>query len=85
VDFSLFRELAPAHQPQVDLQQSIKGLVSGLQAIGFADRDFRSSDKMRLKVLSDLMADGWLSRDVRWTRRRAEPLRATHAVSQAVA
>jgi nucleoside-diphosphate-sugar epimerase len=71
VDFSLFRQLAPDHQPVVSLRQSIDGLVSGLQGIGFADGDFRSSDKMRLKVLSSLMEAGWLSPDLRWKRRNA--------------
>ncbi|MCK8786199.1 SDR family oxidoreductase [Roseomonas sp. NAR14] len=68
VDFSLFREMAPAHQPQVNLAGSIDGLVTGLRAIGFADPEFRHSDRIRLKVLSDLMAGGLLGDDLRWRR-----------------
>lgn len=66
VDFSLFEELAPEHQPEVDLAGSIDGLVRGMRAIGFADRDFRESSKMRLKMLSSLIATDWLSSGLRW-------------------
>ena len=68
VDFSLYRELAPEHQPRVDLAGSIRGLVDGLRAIGFDDRAFRDSDRIRLRVLSGLMEKGALSADLRWQR-----------------
>jgi len=66
VDFSLFRELAPAHQPQVDLAQSIGALVSGLRRIGFDDPDFRNGRNVRLKMLDRLLADGEIGDDLRW-------------------
>jgi nucleoside-diphosphate-sugar epimerase len=66
VDFSLFKELAPEHQPRVDLTQSITGLVSGMRSINFADRDFRSSQLMRLKTLSLRLSTGELTPDLRW-------------------
>jgi nucleoside-diphosphate-sugar epimerase len=68
VDFSLYRKLAPNHQPRVDLRQSIDGLVTGLRDLGFADRNFRESDKIRLKTLSRLVAANRLSTDLRWMR-----------------
>lgn len=72
VDFSLFRQLAPAHQPQVDLGASIAGLVGGLRGIGFADAEFRRSPRLiRLNAVSALMESGMLSRDLRWTWRPA--------------
>lgn len=72
VDFSLFRELAPAHQPQADLAASIAGLVAGLRAIGFADAAFRrSAHFIRLNALAALMERGALTRELRWAWRAA--------------
>ncbi len=58
VNFDLFRQLAPEHQPQFDLQNSIKGLVEGLKAICFKDSNFRESELMRLNVISKLLNQG---------------------------
>lgn len=69
VDFSRFRELAPRHQPQQDLLETITELRNGLEAMGFRDRDFRSSNFIRLKVLNDLRERGYLTGELRWTRR----------------
>lgn len=68
VDFGLFARLAPNHQPQMSLVQSIRGLLDGLQRMGFADPQFRTSSLMRLHVLQDHIAAGRLSEDLRWTR-----------------
>ncbi|RVT93566.1 NAD-dependent epimerase/dehydratase family protein [Sphingomonas crocodyli] len=68
VDFSLYAALAPSHQPQVTLRQSIAELVDGLGAMGFADADFRSSPMIRLRVLQDHIAAGRLSEDLCWQR-----------------
>ncbi len=70
VDFSLFRQLAPAHQPRVDLTASIAGLVAGLREIGFADADFRRSPRLiRLNTVAAMMERGLLSPDLRWAWR----------------
>jgi len=66
VDFSLYRRLAPTHQPQVTLEQSIRELKDGLTEMNFADRNFRSSQFMRLKVLERHIAEGRLGDDLRW-------------------
>jgi nucleoside-diphosphate-sugar epimerase len=66
VDFARFRELAPHHQPQVTLAASVRRLRDGLAAIGFADREFRGSQHMRLKVLDRLMAEGKLDEALHW-------------------
>ncbi len=71
VDFSRFAALAPEHQPETDLATSVRRLIAGLQAIGFADADFRNSHLMRLKVLSSLVAQGRLSPHLAWTERAA--------------
>ena len=66
VDFALFRSLAPDSIPQVTLDQSITRLRDGLTAMGFKDKDFRSSPYMRLKTLERHMAAGRLGMDLRW-------------------
>ena len=69
VDFSRFAALAPEHQPETDLAASVRRLVGGLQAIGFADAAFRNSHLMRLPVLSSLVAESRLSPRLKWTER----------------
>lgn len=66
VDFGLYRELAPHHQPQVTLAQSIRELKAGLEGIGFHDEDFRNSNLMRLKMLEAHIGQGRLTSDLRW-------------------
>ena len=66
VDFDLYRRLAPGHQPQVTLDQAIRELKSGLEGMGFADKDFRNSGYMRLKMLESHMRGGRMSDDLRW-------------------
>jgi nucleoside-diphosphate-sugar epimerase len=68
VDFSLFRQLAPEHQPLSTLGDSIGRLKSGLANMGFADRDFRNSALIRLKTLDRLIARGVLLPSLRWHR-----------------
>jgi nucleoside-diphosphate-sugar epimerase len=67
VDFALWRKLAPRHQPQVTLADSIAALRDGLTAIGFADAGFRDSRLIRLKVLDGLMAAGQVDTSLRRT------------------
>jgi nucleoside-diphosphate-sugar epimerase len=66
VDFSLFARLAPEHQPVVTLERSIARLVQGLRAIGFADREFRSSGLIRLRTLAGLIESRQVSPELRW-------------------
>jgi len=66
VDFGLFRQLAPEYQPIKTLQDSVRDLRDGLSAIGFADADFRNSDRIRLKVLDRHMQEGRMTSDLRW-------------------
>jgi nucleoside-diphosphate-sugar epimerase len=67
VDFSLFKSLAPEHQPKYDLPTTIKELRAGLEEMCFADRDFRKSHLMRLNALSALRNKRLLTEDLRWT------------------
>lgn len=58
VDFSMFRKLAPDHQPLTTLPESVRRLRVGLSEMGFADRDFRSSQFIRLHVLARQISNG---------------------------
>jgi nucleoside-diphosphate-sugar epimerase len=70
VDFSLFKTLAPDHQPQSDLLGTVEALCQGLRAIDFNDRDFRNSWFMRLRVIADLTSRGLLDATLQWTDKR---------------
>lgn len=66
VDFGLYRSLAPDHQPETSLDQSIQNLITGLQRMNFNDGDFRSSDLMRLKVLQGHIDSHRLGLNLEW-------------------
>jgi nucleoside-diphosphate-sugar epimerase len=66
VDFSLFRKVAPDHQPQMTLEGTIQELKEGLEAMKFNDSNFRQSNFMRLKMLESHIQSGALSDDLRW-------------------
>jgi nucleoside-diphosphate-sugar epimerase len=66
VDFGLFAQLAPNHQPAATLSQTIDELRRGLIAVGFQDANFRQSQLMRLNVLDRHMTEGRLTPDLRW-------------------
>ena len=66
VDFTLYRRIAPAHQPRVTLSQSITELKEGLKLMAFNDANFRTSAFMRLKVLENHIERGRLTDDLIW-------------------
>lgn len=68
VDFALFRELAPAHQPQVDLAGAIDLLRDGIGHEPGIGADFRNSRYMRLRMLQSHIAAARLSPELRWQR-----------------
>lgn len=68
VDFSLFKRLAPEHQPVHDLEDSVVELKEGLNQIGFANAEFRRSHFMRLNHLKHLIAKGLLTDELRWVK-----------------
>jgi nucleoside-diphosphate-sugar epimerase len=67
VDFSLFKKLAPSHQPMVDLESAIAGLRDGLKGMNFRDENFRNSQFMRLKILTHLLETQLLDEKLQWT------------------
>ena len=66
VSFSLYRKLAPLHQPQVSLEESIIEIQASLEKIKFSDMNFRSSRLMRLMVLEKLIEARRLDSTLRW-------------------
>jgi len=66
VDFSLFKKLAPHHQPRLDLPTTIEKLKDGLESMGFQDENFRNSRFMRLKVLTHLRETNLLTETLEW-------------------
>ena len=68
VDFRMYRELAPGHQPQVTLKKAVSELRAGLEAMRFQNGNFRDSEFMRLKVLTGHREANRLKADLRWAR-----------------
>jgi nucleoside-diphosphate-sugar epimerase len=58
VDFGLYKQLAPHHQPVYDLPTTVHELVEGLRLIGFRDAHFRTSNLIRLNVINNLLETG---------------------------
>jgi nucleoside-diphosphate-sugar epimerase len=66
VDFSLYRTLAPNHQPKCDLLSTIGELTEGLEDMNFRDSNFRHSTFMRLNALTSLQHKELLTDDLKW-------------------
>ena len=66
VDFARFRQLAPDHQPKINLTDAIQELKSGLEGMDFRDGNFRNSPLIRLKELSTLLDRGLLTENLQW-------------------
>ena len=68
VDFSLFKSLAPDHQPQYDLTTTIAELRDGLARMDFNDTNFRQSQLIRHEVLRRYKSEQALDNDLRWAQ-----------------
>ena len=66
VDFSLFKKLAPNHQPKISLKESIKRLIIGFELINFDDKNFQNSKLIRLNVIKDHISSKRLGQNLRW-------------------
>jgi nucleoside-diphosphate-sugar epimerase len=67
VNFDLFKELAPDHQPIHDLPGTIAELKKNLLEMEFNDPNFRESKLIRLKVLSFLKEKKMINNNLEWT------------------
>lgn len=50
VNFDLFASLAPNHQPEWTLEQTIQELIEGLNGMGFANGDFQRFELHEIKT-----------------------------------
>lgn len=66
VDFSLFERLAPDHAANVDLQQSIKELVSTIECARLPEDRPRASELIRLKVLQRHIDSARVTPNLEW-------------------
>ena len=55
VSFDKYEQLAPGHQPQINLEKAVEDLKNGLQSMQFSDANFRQSKLIRLKMIQQLM------------------------------
>lgn len=67
-NFDLYKQLAPDHQPLEDLISTVREIRDNLVAMNFNDPDYRSSQLIRLQVISQLQACGRLDRHLSWIR-----------------
>jgi len=79
-DFSLFRRLAPLHQPRMRLELAILEMQSVLERY-FAANGTDFTRLNRLHVLSDLVEQGRLSPDLRWAQTPVPTAPATRYAS----
>jgi nucleoside-diphosphate-sugar epimerase len=66
VNFDLYEKLAPDHQPIWDLESTIRELRDGLKTMNFDNPNFRESQFVRLKTLSQLREQGLLNNNLEW-------------------
>lgn len=66
VSFSLFKRLAPDHQPQISLAEAVRELKAGFTEMNFQDTNYRESQYMRIKTLTGLRDLGLLDNQLRW-------------------
>jgi len=66
VDFGLYEKLAPDYQPKMTLNSAIEDLAERLDFMKFSDSDFRNSQLIRLKVLSQHCEQGRLNSQLEW-------------------
>ncbi len=72
VNFDLYKQLAPNHQPAYTLKEAIQELRDGLVAMEFKDGDFRNSLLMRLKVLTSLQESEQINGQLQWAHQTAK-------------
>ncbi len=66
VDFSLYEQWAPDHQPEWTLDQTVRELVKGLKPVLSEGVDFRSSHWIRLRQLALLIEQSLLDGRLHW-------------------
>jgi len=65
VNFDQFATLAPDHQPQFQLSETVERLIKGLNGIGFQDANYHQSELIRLNVIKKLLANGAMNNELK--------------------
>lgn len=68
VNFDLFKEIAPDHQPIWDLSKTITEIRDNLLEMNFIDPNFRESKLIRLRVLNDLQEKKLINANLEWIK-----------------
>ncbi len=66
VNFDLFKSLAPDHQNQVSLQQTILELKEGIEKFNFNGKNKIAADLIRLNVLQNLLNSNKIDLGLHW-------------------
>jgi nucleoside-diphosphate-sugar epimerase len=66
VNFDKFKKLAPYHQPQITIQETILGLIEGLKKIKFKDKNFRNGNLIRLNKINYLKHINLIGDNLKW-------------------
>lgn len=68
VDFSLFNSLASQFVPKMTLEEAVNDLVLGIQSMKFMDANFRDSQYIRLKTLTNLIELNRINNNLNWNK-----------------
>ena len=69
VSFDKFENMAPSHQPEMTLNETIKQLAESFEKITYRVESFRDSDIfIRLKTLNNLKDKGYLNANLEWAK-----------------
>ena len=66
VDFSLFKSLAPDHQPIQKIYNPISEIADGISNSNFRIKDFRKSHLVRLNTLNYLREQKLINDNLEW-------------------
>ncbi len=66
VNFDLFKQLAPNHQNQVSLEETILELKHGIENLGLRNMQKVASDLIRLNVLQNLLSTNKIDSGLHW-------------------
>jgi nucleoside-diphosphate-sugar epimerase len=72
INFDLFESLAPNHQPQYTLKQTILELYNGLVAMNYKSGDSKNPILIRLKALLSLQENHYVNHNLHWYHKKAD-------------
>lgn len=81
VNFNLFQDIAPNHQPVYTVEYTIKELCQALKTLHFNDPDFQYSNLIRLKSLNKLKELGLINDDLFWIKKKKSKIELAETMS----